>query len=65
MYCSDPQNEDSPEREWSVVHKGAEIRANNPGNYGSEFKVKVVLERIGGKRSVSKASRAHKVAAIA
>ena len=30
-------------------------------NYSSEFKAKVVLEVIGGKRSVSEASRAHKV----
>ena len=30
-------------------------------NYSSEFKAKVVLEVISGKRSVSEASRAHKV----
>ena len=35
--------------------------ANKQRNYSSEFKAKVVLEVIGGKRSVSGASRAHKV----
>ena len=35
--------------------------ANKPRNYSSEFKAKVVLEVISGKRSVSEASRAHKV----
>ena len=35
--------------------------ASKPRNYGSEFKAKVVLEVISGKRSVSEASRAHKV----
>ncbi|MEO0888260.1 MAG: IS3 family transposase [Cyanobacteria bacterium J06648_10] len=35
--------------------------ANKQRNYSSEFKAKVVLEVIGGKRSVSEASRAHKV----
>ena len=35
--------------------------ANKQRNYSSEFKAKVVLEVISGKRSVSKASRAHKV----
>ena len=35
--------------------------SNKPRNYSSEFKAKVVLEVIGGKRSVSEASRAHKV----
>ncbi|MEM9005771.1 MAG: transposase [Cyanobacteria bacterium P01_F01_bin.86] len=34
---------------------------NKPRNYGSEFKAKVVLEVISGNRSVSEASRAHKV----
>ena len=35
--------------------------ANKPRNYSSKFKAKVVLEVISGKRSVSEASRAHKV----
>ncbi|MEM9091835.1 MAG: IS3 family transposase [Cyanobacteria bacterium P01_F01_bin.53] len=35
--------------------------ANKQRNYSSEFKAKVVLEVISGKRSVSEASRAHKV----
>jgi transposase-like protein len=35
--------------------------SNKPRNYSSEFKAKVVLEVIGGQRSVSEASRAHKV----
>ena len=35
--------------------------ANKQRNYSSEFKAKVVLGVIGGKRSVSEASRAHKV----
>ncbi|MGC1308062.1 MAG: transposase [Phormidesmis sp.] len=35
--------------------------ASKQRNYSSEFKAKVVLEVISGKRSVSEASRAHKV----
>ena len=35
--------------------------ASKQRNYSSEFKTKVVLEVISGKRSVSEASRAHKV----
>ena len=35
--------------------------ANKPRNYSSEFKAKVVLEIVSGHRSVSEASRAHKV----
>jgi transposase len=35
--------------------------ASKPRNYSSEFKAKVVLEVISGQRSVSEASRAHKV----
>jgi len=34
---------------------------NKQRNYSSEFKAKVVLEVISGKRTVSEASRAHKV----
>ena len=35
--------------------------ANKQRNYSSEFKAKVVLEVISGRRSISEASRAHKV----
>ena len=35
--------------------------ASKQRNYSGEFKAKVVLEVISGKRSVSEASRAHKV----
>ncbi|MDV3350863.1 IS3 family transposase [Leptothoe sp. LEGE 181152] len=35
--------------------------ASKPRNYSSEFKAKVVLEIVSGQRSVSEASRAHKV----
>ena len=35
--------------------------ANKPRNYSSEFKAKVVLDIVSGYRSVSAASRAHKV----
>jgi transposase len=35
--------------------------SSKPRNYSSEFKAKVVLEVISGQRSVSEASRAHKV----
>lgn len=35
--------------------------ASKQRNYSSEFKAKVVLEVISGKRSVSEASRAHEV----
>ena len=35
--------------------------SNKPRNYSSEFKAKVVLEIVSGHRSVSEASRAHKV----
>ncbi|EKU97062.1 transposase [Leptolyngbya sp. PCC 7375] len=35
--------------------------ASKPRNYSSEFKAKVVLEIVSGQRSVSAASRAHKV----
>lgn len=35
--------------------------ANKQRNYSSEFKAKVVLEVLSGKRSVSEASRTHKV----
>ena len=35
--------------------------ANQPRSYSSEFKAKVVLAIVSGQRSVSEASRAHKV----
>lgn len=35
--------------------------ASNQRNYSSEFKAKVVLEVVSGQRTVSEASRAHKV----
>ena len=35
--------------------------ASKPRNYSREFKAKVVLEIVSGQRSVSEASRAHKV----
>jgi transposase len=35
--------------------------SSKPRNYSNEFKAKVVLEVISGQRSVSEASRAHKV----
>ena len=35
--------------------------ASQKRNYSSEFKAKVVLEVISGRRSISEASRAHKV----
>ncbi len=35
--------------------------ANKHRNYSNEFKAKVVLEVLSGKRTVSEASRAHKV----
>lgn len=37
------------------------IMGNKQRNYSSEFKANVVLEVISGKRTVSEASRAHKV----
>lgn len=35
--------------------------ANKQRNYSSEFKAKVVLEVVSGQRTISEASRAHKV----